>query len=42
LYELESFAQLGIAPVNPAVQDNGSVLLPKSEENLLFADESFR
>jgi hypothetical protein len=27
---LESFTQLGFAPVDPAMQDNGSVLLPQA------------
>jgi murein DD-endopeptidase MepM/ murein hydrolase activator NlpD len=31
-YELESFTQVGVAPDDPAVQDNGGVLLPKSQE----------
>ena len=31
-YELKSFSQLGVVPEDPAVQDNGGVLLPKSKE----------
>ncbi len=31
-YELETFTQLGVVPDDPAVEDNGQVLLPKSAE----------
>jgi len=31
-YALESFTQVGVAPDDPAVQGNGGVLLPKSQE----------
>jgi murein DD-endopeptidase len=31
-YELETFTQLGVLPDDPAAQDNGQVLLPKSAE----------
>jgi hypothetical protein len=31
-YEFESFTELGVVPEDPAVQDNGEVLLPKTQE----------
>ena len=31
-YEFDTFTQLGFVPDDPAVQDNGSVLLLKSQE----------
>jgi hypothetical protein len=30
--EFESLTELGVAPEDPAVQDNGEVLLPKTQE----------
>jgi hypothetical protein len=33
-YELETFTQLGTVPDDPAVQDNGGILLPKRRKNL--------
>ena len=31
-YEFEDFTQLGMVPDDPAMQDNGQALLPKTQE----------
>jgi hypothetical protein len=37
----ESFTQIAFAPADPAMQDNGSVLLPKSEEKSVVRRREF-
>jgi hypothetical protein len=40
-YELESFTQIGLAPKDPAIQDNGSVLLSKAQEKPVLHRREF-
>ena len=39
--EFESFTQLGVVPEDPAVQDNGEVLLPKTQEKAVVHRREF-
>ena len=40
-YERETFTQLGVAPDDPAVQDNGGILLPKEQSKPITRRREF-